>query len=114
MYQWTSVGYTTFTRPLELAFSNGYGPQGERIGPQTGELTEMTSYNDFEAAVKQQLAAITAKAAQATLIIQKLHRQYAPKPLISCLIEGCGKRSRCYRGRSVVKQRPRAYLDRSG
>ena len=61
MYQWTSVGYTTFTRPLELAFSNGYGPQGERIGPQTGELTEMTSYNDFEAAVKQQLAAITAK-----------------------------------------------------
>ena len=94
MYQWTSVGYTTFTRPLELAFSNGYGPQGERIGPQTGELTEMTSYNDFEAAVKQQLAAITAKAAQATLIIQKLHRQYAPKPLISCLIEGCLEKGR--------------------
>ncbi len=81
MYQWTSVGYTTFTRALELVFSNGYGPQGERIGSQTGELAAMRNYDDFEAAVKQQLAAITAKAARVTLLVQKLHKQYAPNPL---------------------------------
>ena len=89
MYQWTSVGYTTFTRALELALNNGFSESGRRLGPQTGTAEELNSFVKFERAVKQQLAAITAKAAQATLIVQDLHRQYAPKPLISSLIEGC-------------------------
>lgn len=94
IYQWTSVGYTTFTRALELVFSNGLSADGERLGPQTGDLADLTSYAAFESAVKQQLSAMTAKAAQITLIVQKLHRQYLPKPLISCLIEGCMEQGR--------------------
>ena len=89
MYQWTSVGYTTFTRALELALNNGFSKSGRRLGPQTGTAEDLDSFAKFERAVKRQLAAIIAKAAQATLIVQDLHRQYAPKPLISSLTEGC-------------------------
>lgn len=89
MYQWTSAGYTTFTSAIELAFNNGRSKLGVQVGPTTGEIAELTNYAAFENAVHTQLRHIIHQAARATLILQKLHRDYAPKPLISCLIEGC-------------------------
>ncbi|WP_261643736.1 choline trimethylamine-lyase [Erwinia mallotivora] len=89
IYQWTSVGYTTFTCAIELALNNGKTATGSRAGPQTGELHQLTSYEAFESAVKQQLSHIVQQAARATLLVQKLHKSLAPKPFISCLLEGC-------------------------
>lgn len=89
IYQWTSVGYTTFTCAIELALNNGKTASGAQMGPLTGDITTLNSYPAFEAAVKEQLRYVVRRAAQATLILQKLHKQYAPKPLISCLVEGC-------------------------
>lgn len=89
MYQWTSVGYTTFTAAIELALRNGCTSSGKQSGPQTGNILRFFEYEEFAQAVREQLACIIRKAAQATLIIQKLHAQHAQKPLISSLIEGC-------------------------
>ncbi len=89
MYQWTSVGYTTFTCAIELAINNGRTARGAQVGPATGAMDSLGDYAAFEQAVKTQLRHIIRQAAQATLMLQKLHRDHAPKPLISCLIDGC-------------------------
>lgn len=89
IYQWTSVGYTTFTAAIELALRNGKSASGAQMGPATGDIATLDTYAAFEAAVRQQLSHIVQRAAQATLILQVLHKEQAPKPLISCLIEGC-------------------------
>lgn len=89
MYQWTSVGYTTFTAAIELALRNGRSSAGKPCGPATGEVSAFSCYDDVERAVRTQLSAIVRKAAQATLIVQKLHADYARKPLMSSLIDGC-------------------------
>lgn len=94
IYQWTSAGYTTFTSAIELAFNNGRSKAGVQVGPVTGSLDELKDYAAFEHAVHTQLRHIIHQAARATLILQKLHRDYAPKPLISCLIEGCMEQGR--------------------
>ncbi|WP_437888709.1 choline trimethylamine-lyase [Phytobacter sp. V91] len=89
IYQWTSVGYTTFTCAIELALNNGKTANGSQVGPQSGEPQSLTTYNAFESAVKQQLSYVVRQAARATLIVQKLHKRLAPKPFISCFVEGC-------------------------
>lgn len=89
MYQWTSVGYTTFTAAIELALHNGRGRAGRQCGPATGEIAQFSRYEEVERAVRVQLSAIVRKAAQATLVVQKLHADHARKPLMSCLIAGC-------------------------
>lgn len=94
IYQWTSVGYTTFTCAIELALNNGKTASGAQVGPQTGELTTLTTYEAFETAVRQQLSHIVRQAARATLLVQKLHKRLAPKPFISCLVEGCMEQGR--------------------
>ena len=107
IYQWTSVGYTTFTSAIELAMNNGRTARGVQVGPATGEIGALRDYAAFEAAVKAQLRHIVEQAAEATLILQKLHRDYAPKPLISCLIEGCMTSGRdVMRGGAVVNNGP--------
>lgn len=90
MYQWTSAGYTTFTAAIELALNDGHSPRdGSLQGERTGKPESFSDYASFEKAVWRQLDFIIRRAAQATLILQRLHRDYAPKPLISCLTEGC-------------------------
>ncbi|HGG8817844.1 MULTISPECIES: choline trimethylamine-lyase [Enterobacter cloacae complex] len=89
MYQWTSVGYTTFTAAIELALHNGRTQNGKQCGPATGDVSQFSCYEDVESAIRTQLSAIVRKAAETTLIVQKLHAEHARKPLMSCLIEGC-------------------------
>jgi len=89
IYQWTSVGYTTFTAAIELALRNGRSASGAQMGPATGPISTLDSYAAFETAVRRQLSHIVQRAAEATLIVQTLHKELAPKPLISCLTEGC-------------------------
>lgn len=89
MYQWTSVGYTNFTAAIEMALHNGRSRAGKQTGPRTGEVSQFHCYEDVKRAVMAQLSAMVRKAAQVTLIVQKLHADHARKPLMSSLIEGC-------------------------
>ena len=90
IYQWTSVGYTNWPVAIEFALNDGVFPyDGQRHGLPTGTPDTFADYEAFEAAVKRQIVHITEQAAKATLILQRIHRDHAPKPLISCLVEGC-------------------------
>lgn len=90
IYQWTSVGYTTWPTAIEMALNNGVYPYDkQKHGSETGQLSSFTNYSQFEQAVKTQVNGLIEKAAEATLMLQCIHRDYAPKPLISALVEGC-------------------------
>lgn len=90
LYQWTSTGYTQWPICIELVLNQGtplwYGKQ---VCPNTGALSEFKTYEQFEEAVKEQIKYITKWTNVATVISQRVHRELAPKPLMSLMYEGC-------------------------
>jgi len=95
IYQWTSTGYTNWPVAIEFALNNGVYPyDGHKLGLETGTPDSFQSFEEFEAAVKAQISHIVELAAQATLITQRIHRDYAPKPYVSTLVLGCAESGR--------------------
>ncbi len=90
LYQWTSTAYTQWPICIELVLNHGV-PQwfGKQVTPDMGPLEQFDSYEKFEHAVKEQIRYITKWSSVATVITQRVHREYAPKPLMSLMYEGC-------------------------
>ncbi|MEG0297385.1 MAG: choline trimethylamine-lyase [Clostridium sp.] len=95
LYQWTSTGYTQWPICIELALNNGV-PQwyGKQVCPNLGEIEDFKTYEEFEAAVKEQMKYITKWTSVATVISQRVHKELAPKPLMSMMYEGCMEKGR--------------------
>ncbi|SKA72213.1 choline trimethylamine-lyase [Desulfobaculum bizertense] len=90
LYQWTSTAYTQWPICIELAMNHGVPLwYGKKVCPDSGELSSFDTYEKFEAAVKDQIKYITKWTAVATVISQRVHRDLAPKPLMSLMYEGC-------------------------
>ncbi|WP_375751014.1 choline trimethylamine-lyase [Vibrio sp. HN007] len=89
LYQWTSTGYTQWPICIELALNGGVPLwYGKKVCPDLGPLSQYDTYEKFDAAVKEQIKYITKWTSVATVISQKVHRDHAPKPLMSMLYEG--------------------------
>lgn len=90
LYQWTSTAYTQWPITIELVLNHGV-PRwyGKQVTPDAGPLSQFDTYEKFEKAVKDQILWITEKTAVATVITQRVHRDLAPKPLMSIMYEGC-------------------------
>lgn len=95
LYQWTSTAYTQWPICIELVLNHGktlwYGKQ---VCPDLGPLSQFATYEQFEAAVKQQIQYVTKWSSVATVITQRVHRELAPKPLMSIMYEGCMEHGR--------------------
>ncbi len=90
LYQWTSTAYTQWPITIELALNRGVPLQhGKQVCPDTGPLTQFDTYEKFEQAVREQIRYITRLSGTATVISQRVHRELAPKPLMSIMYEGC-------------------------
>lgn len=90
IYQWTSTGYTQWPIAIEFALNRGHMSLFDSTqGIDTGDLSAMTTFEDFDEAVKIQIAHIVKMSAIGTVISQRVHRDVAPKPLMSIMIEGC-------------------------
>ena len=90
LYQWTSTAYTQWPICIELALNQGVPlSYGKRVCPDLGDINSFDTYEKFEAAVKEQIAYITKWSSVATVISQRVHRELAPKPLMSVMFEGC-------------------------
>ena len=90
IYQWTSTGYTQWPIAIEFVFNRGFMKwHGSQQGLDTGDLSQFTTYEKFEHAVKEQVKHIIKLSAIGTVISQRVHREYAPKPYMSALVEGC-------------------------
>ena len=95
LYQWTSTAYTQWPICIELVLNHGtplwYGKQ---VCPDMGGLDRFKTYEEFEAAVKEEIKFITKWTDVATVISQRVHRDLAPKPLMSIMYEGCMEKAK--------------------
>ncbi|GAB6158184.1 choline trimethylamine-lyase [Desulfotomaculum varum] len=90
IYQWTSTGYTQWPIAIEFVFTRGVMKWcGKKEGLDTGDLDNIKTYEEFDAACKKQIEHIIRLSAIGTVISQRVHRDLAPKPLMSILVEGC-------------------------
>lgn len=90
LYQWTSTAYTQWPICIELVLNHGVPLwYGKQVCPDMGDLSRFKTYAEFEDAVKDQIKYITKLTSVATVISQRVHRDLAPKPLMSIMYEGC-------------------------
>ncbi|WP_312470200.1 choline trimethylamine-lyase [Neobacillus sp.] len=95
LYQWTSTAYTQWPICIELVLNHGVPLWfGKQVTPDMGDLSQYKTYEDFENAVKEQMKYITKWSSVATVISQRIHREKAPKPLMSIMYEGCMERGK--------------------
>lgn len=90
LYQWTSTAYTQWPICIELVLNHGIPLwYGKKVCPDKGSLSAFDTFDKFDAAVKEQIKYITKWTGVATVISQRIHRELAPKPLMSLMYEGC-------------------------
>lgn len=85
---WHDAAFFNMCRPLELVFSNGMDA-GEQIGPQTGDVTKMTSFEQFYDAYKKQMNYMLGLLVNADNAIDVAHAERCPLPFLSCMVEDC-------------------------
>lgn len=90
LYQWTSTAYTQWPICIELVLNQGVPLwYGKKVCPDLGPIATYKTYEQFEEAVKEQIRYVTKWSSVATVITQRVHRDLAPKPLMSIMYEGC-------------------------
>jgi formate C-acetyltransferase len=75
-------------RPLELVFSNGYD-KGKKIGPDTGDVLEMETFEEFYDAYKKQEAYMISLMVNADNAVDAAHAMRCPLPYQSCMVDNC-------------------------
>lgn len=90
LYQWTSTAYTQWPICIELVLNHGVPLWfNKQVCPDMGDLSQYKTYEDFDNSVKEMIKHITKWTSVATVISQRVHRELAPKPLMSIMYEGC-------------------------
>ncbi len=85
---WHDAAFFNMCRPLELVFSNG-AEYGEQVGPKTGEISELTTFEKFYDAYKAQTNKMIEYLVNADNSIDVAHAERAPLPFLSSMIEDC-------------------------
>jgi formate C-acetyltransferase len=75
-------------RPLELVYSNGYD-KGKKIGPDTGDVLEMETFEEFYDAYKKQEAYMISLMVNADNAVDAAHAMRCPLPYQSCMVDNC-------------------------
>ena len=88
---WHDAAFFNMCRPLELVFSNGVD-KGEQIGPRTGTLSELDSFDRFFDAYKTQEAHMIALMVNAINAVDQAHATRCPLPFQSSMVEDCIRR----------------------
>lgn len=98
---WHDAAFYNMCRPLELVFSNGMD-RGEQIGPRTGEVEKMTTFEEFYEAYKTQQNYFISLLVNADNAIDQAHAERAPLPFLASMVEDCIKRGKtCEQGGCV-------------
>ena len=85
---WHDAAFFNMCRPLELVFSDGMD-KGERVGPQTGDVTKFTTFEEFYDAYKTQIEYAIELLVNADNAIDEAHAERCPLPFLSGMIEDC-------------------------
>ena len=90
---WHDAAFFNMCRPLELVFANGMD-KGVQIGPQTGNVEEMKTFEEFYDAYKAQMEYNIALMVNADNAIDVAHAERCPLPYLSCMVDDCIKRGK--------------------
>ena len=88
---WHDAAFFNMCRPLELVFSNGMD-KGELVGIQTGDVTKMTTFEEFYDAYKKQMEYCISLMVNADNAIDVAHAERCPLPFLSSMIDDCMSR----------------------
>ncbi|MBQ8300468.1 MAG: glycyl radical protein [Clostridia bacterium] len=90
---WHDAAFFNMCRPLELVFSNGMD-KGVQIGPKTGNVEAMTTFDEFYNAYKEQTKYMVGLMVNANNAIDVAHGERVPLPFQSCMVADCIKRGK--------------------
>lgn len=90
IHQWTAGGFTQWPITIEMVFNRGsLKSYGNKQWLDTGELEALTTYEQFDAAVKKQLDNLIELNARGTVLTQEVFRDVNPTPYMSLFVDGC-------------------------
>ena len=87
---WHDAAFFNMCRPLELVFSNGVD-KGAQISIKTGNVEDMTTFEEFYNAYKAQETYMIGLMVNAINAIDTAHSERVPLPFLSCMVEDCVK-----------------------
>ena len=85
---WHVAAFFNMCRPLELAFHNGRDG-GVQVGPQTGDVEQMRTFEEFYDAYKAQMDDMLSLLVNADNAIDAAHADRCPLPFLSSMVEDC-------------------------
>ncbi len=95
---WHDAAFYNMCRPLEMVFSNGWDC-GEQIGPQTGDVEQMQTFDEFYEAYRIQQNFFIETLVNADNAIDQAHMERAPLPFLASMAEDCIHRGKtCEQG----------------
>lgn len=98
---WHDAAFFNMLKPMELVFSNGMD-KGVQVGPQTGSLKELDTYDKFFDAYSKQMAYAIRLMVNADNAVDAAHLQRCPLPFLSSMITDCiGKGKSAQEGGAV-------------
>ena len=90
---WHDAAFFNMCRPLEMVFSNGMD-KGVQISIQTGDVTEMKTFDEFYDAYKKQMEYFISLLVNADNSIDVAHAERCPLPFLSCMVDDCLKKGK--------------------
>lgn len=87
---WHDAAFFNMCRPLELVFHNGKD-KGVQVGPQTGNVEDMDTFEKFYHAYKVQMEYMIKLLVNADNAIDMAHAERCPLPFLSSMIDDCMK-----------------------
>ena len=85
---WHDAAFFNMCRPMELVFSNGVN-RGKQIGPKTGTLSELDTFEKFYEAYKTQQAYFISLMVNADNAVDMAHSLRCPLPFESSMVDDC-------------------------
>ena len=85
---WHDAAFFNMCRPLELVFGNGMD-KGVQVGPQTGRVEDMKTFEEFYHAYKIQMDYTIKLLVNADNAIDVAHAQRCPLPFLSSMVDDC-------------------------
>jgi pyruvate formate-lyase/glycerol dehydratase family glycyl radical enzyme len=84
------TGYFNMAKVLEITLNNGLDPRtGKKIGLETGDPTEFSSFDQLFEAFKKQLNHFVNIKIKGNNVIERLYAEQLPVPFLSLFIDDC-------------------------
>jgi len=87
---WSDAAMFNIVKALELAMNNGVCMiTGQRLGPETGNLSDFKDYADLENSFRKQIDHFVSKMMKACNVVEEFHLKHLPSPFLSSVVDDC-------------------------